>query len=204
MKPYYFSSLIVVLSIHIVLMLFFYFGWPQMQKDKITELEIEFNVNPVKNFSESSEIKKNEAAIKNNQPITKPQAKEKIKSLDSLVKPEIKPQVEENKEGGGVPQINAAPTTDADYKLSALNNPKPPYPPYSYKAKQEGQVILLVEVLATGESGQVSIFSSSGFELLDDTALSTVKKWHFVPAKKDGQVIPQTIRVPITFSLKNF
>jgi protein TonB len=203
-KPYYFSSLIVVLSIHIVLMLFFYFGWPQMQKDKITELEIEFNVNPVKNFSESSEFKKNEAAIKNNQPIIKPQAKEKIKSLDSLVKPDIKPQVEENKEGGGVPQINAAPTTDADYKLSALNNPKPPYPPYSYKAKQEGQVILLVEVLATGESGQVSIFSSSGFELLDETALSTVKKWHFVPAKKDGQVISQTIRVPITFSLKNF
>ncbi len=185
-------------------MLFFYFGWPQMQKDKITELEIEFNVNPVKNFSESSEFKKNEAAIKNNQPIIKPQAKEKIKSLDSLVKPDIKPQVEENKEGGGVPQINAAPTTDADYKLSALNNPKPPYPPYSYKAKQEGQVILLVEVLATGESGQVSIFSSSGFELLDETALSTVKKWHFVPAKKDGQVISQTIRVPITFSLKNF
>lgn len=185
-------------------MLFFYIGWAQMQRDKITELEIEFNVNPVKNFSESSEIKKNEAAIKNNQPIIKPQAKEKIKSLDSLVKPDIKPQIEENKEGGGVPQINAAPTTDADYKLSALNNPKPPYPPYSYKAKQEGQVILLVEVLASGESGQVSIFSSSGFELLDETALSTVKKWHFVPAKKDGQVIPQTIRVPITFSLKNF
>jgi protein TonB len=113
-------------------------------------------------------------------------------------------QVQENKEGGGAPQVNAAPTTDADYKLSALNNPKPPYPPYSYKARQEGQVVLLVEVLATGESGQVSIFLSSGFELLDESALTTVKKWHFVPAKKDGQVIPQTIRVPITFSLKNF
>jgi protein TonB len=185
-------------------MLIFYFGWPQIQKDKVTELEVEFNLNPVKNFSESSELKKNEAAIKNNQPFIKPQAKEKIKSIDSLVKPEIKPQVQENKEGGGAPQVNAAPTTDADYKLSALNNPKPPYPPYSYKARQEGQVILLVDVLATGESGQVSIFLSSGFELLDESALTTVKKWHFVPAKKDGQVIPQTIRVPITFSLKNF
>jgi protein TonB len=185
-------------------MLIFYFGWPQIQKDKVTELEIEFNLNPIKNFSESSELKKNEAAIKNNKPFIKPQAKEKIKSIDSLVKPEIKPQVQENKEGGGAPQVNAAPTTDADYKLSALNNPKPPYPPYSYKARQEGQVILLVDVLATGESGQVSIFLSSGFELLDESALTTVKKWHFVPAKKDGQVIPQTIRVPITFSLKNF
>jgi TonB family protein len=126
------------------------------------------------------------------------------KSDESIVKSESKPEVSQTKEGGGAPQINQAPTTDADYKLSALNNPKPPYPPYSYKAKQEGQVILLVEVLATGESGQVSIFSSSGFELLDETALTTVKKWHFVPAKKDGQVIPQTIRVPVTFSLKNF
>jgi TonB family protein len=204
MKPYYFSSIIAVVSIHIVLMLIFYFGWPQIQKDKVTELEIEFNLNPIKNFSESSELKKNEAAIKNNKPFIKPQANEKIKSIDSLVKPEIKPQVQENKEGGGAPQVNAAPTTDADYKLSALNNPKPPYPPYSYKARQEGQVVLLVEVLATGESGQVSIFLSSGFELLDESALTTVKKWHFVPAKKDGQVIPQTIRVPITFSLKNF
>jgi TonB family protein len=204
MKPYYFSSIITVVSIHIVLMLIFYFGWPQIQKDKVAELEIEFNLNPIKNFSESSELKKNEAVIKNNKPFIKPQAKEKIKSIDSLVKPEIKPQVQENKEGGGAPEVNAAPTTDADYKLSALNNPKPPYPPYSYKARQEGQVVLLVEVLATGECGQVSIFLSSGFELLDESALTTVKKWHFVPAKKDGQVIPQTIRVPITFSLKNF
>jgi len=97
-----------------------------------------------------------------------------------------------------------AQTIDADYKAAYLKNPKPPYPPYAYKAKQEGQVILSVEVLASGESGQVSIFSSSGFELLDESALSTVKKWHFVPAKKEGQVVPQTIRVPITFSLKNF
>ena len=68
MKPYYFSSIIAVVSIHIIFMLIFYFGWPQIQKDKVTELEIEFNLNPVKNFSESSEPKKNEAAIKNNQP----------------------------------------------------------------------------------------------------------------------------------------
>lgn len=204
MKTYYFSSLATVVCIHILLILFFYFGWPKIEREKTTELFIELNSMPVKNFSESSEPKKNEATIKNNQPIVKPEVKDKIKSQDSIVKPEATPQVKENKEGGGSPQINAAPTTDADYKLSALNNPKPPYPPYAYKAKQEGQVILTVEVLPTGESGQVSIFLSSGFELLDESALTTVKKWHFVPAKKEGQVVPQTIRIPITFSLKNF
>lgn len=204
MRPYYFSSLVAVVGIHILLMMLFYFGWPELEREKTTELQIELNAMPVKNFSESSDLKKTEATVKNSQPIIKPEVKEKIKSQDSLVKPESNPQVKENKEGGGTPQVNAAPSTDADYKLSALNNPKPPYPPYAYKAKQEGQVILSVEVLASGESGQVSIFSSSGFELLDESALSTVKKWHFVPAKKEGQVVPQTIRVPITFSLKNF
>ncbi len=204
MKPYYFSSIIVVLSIHLLLMIFFYFGWPHKEKEKTNELEIEFNSIPIKNFSESSEPKKNEATIKNNQPLIKPQLKEKIKSEDSVIKPTVTPEVKETQEGGGSPQINAAPTTDADYKLSALNNPKPPYPPYAYKARQEGQVILLVEVLASGDCGQVSIHTSSGFELLDESALTTVKRWHFIPAKKDGQVIPQTIRVPITFSLKNF
>ena len=204
MRPYYFSSLVAVVGIHMLLMMVFYFGWPELEREKTTELQIELNAMPVKNFSESSDLKKTEATVKNSQPIIKPEVKEKIKSQDSLVKPESNPQVKENKEGGGAPQVNAAPSTDADYKLSALNNPKPPYPPYAYKAKQEGQVILSVEVLASGESGQISIFSSSGFELLDESALSTVKKWHFVPAKKEGQVVPQTIRVPITFSLKNF
>lgn len=204
MRPYYLSSFVTVVSIHILLTIIFYYGWPEPEREKTSELQIELNAMPIKNFYESRELKKNEAIVKNNQPIIKPVVKEKIKSQDSLVKPETNPQVKENKEGGGAPQVNAAPSTDADYKLSALNNPKPPYPPYAYKAKQEGQVILSVEVLASGESGQISIFSSSGFELLDESALSTVKKWHFVPAKKEGQVVPQTIRVPITFSLKNF
>lgn len=204
MRSYYLSSFVTVVSIHILLTIIFYYGWPELEREKTSELQIELNAMPIKNFYESRELKKNEAMVKNNQPIIKPVVKEKIKSQDSLVKPETNPQVKENKEGGGAPQVNAAPSTDADYKLSALNNPKPPYPPYAYKAKQEGQVILSVEVLASGESGQISIFSSSGFELLDESALSTVKKWHFVPAKKEGQVVPQTIRVPITFSLKNF
>ena len=185
-------------------MILIIYGWPRSFKTSENELDIEFNMLPIKNFSEAALPQKTEVIKKIIEPLQKPEVKEKIKSDESIVKSESKPEVSQTKEGGGAPQINQAPTTDADYKLSALNNPKPPYPPYSYKAKQEGQVILLVEVLATGESGQVSIFSSSGFELLDETALTTVKKWHFVPAKKDGQVIPQTIRVPVTFSLKNF
>lgn len=203
MKPYYFSSVLAVVSLHLILILLCFFGWPDLSRKDVTELSIEFNSTPIKNFSESTDVKKNEATVKSVEPVIKPQVKEKIKSEDSIVKPETKPQ-SETKEGGGAPQVNATPTTDADYKLSALNNPKPPYPPYSYKARQEGQVILSVEVLASGEAGQVSVFSSSGFELLDESALTTVKKWHFVAAKKEGQVIPQTIRVPITFSWKNF
>jgi protein TonB len=69
--------------------------------------------------------------------------------------------------------------------------------------KQEGKVILLVEVLADGKAGRVRLEATSGHELLDQSALETVKMWQFVPTKKDGMIANQIVRVPITFNLKS-
>jgi len=38
---------------------------------------------------------------------------------------------------------------------------------------------------------------------LDDSALNTVKKWKFVPAKQNGKIVDQWVKVPIRFGLKN-
>jgi protein TonB len=67
----------------------------------------------------------------------------------------------------------------------------------------EGRVSLLVEVLPGGGVGRVRLESSSGHEPLDQSALETVKNWQFSPAKKDGRIISQVVRIPITFNLKN-
>ncbi|MBU3543285.1 energy transducer TonB [Polynucleobacter sp. MWH-Loch1C5] len=96
-----------------------------------------------------------------------------------------------------------AQTADADYKAAYLNNPKPPYPPLAVRMRLEGKVTLLAEVLPDGKAGRVAIETSSGHEMLDQSALQTVKQWQFSPARKDGVIITQVVRIPITFNLKS-
>jgi protein TonB len=69
--------------------------------------------------------------------------------------------------------------------------------------RQQGTVTLIAEVLTNGNAGEVKIVSSSGSELLDRSALETVKGWNFKPAKKDGVPYIQKLRIPITFNLNN-
>ena len=73
----------------------------------------------------------------------------------------------------------------------------------AFKMKIEGKVILVVEVLESGAVNKVAIGESSGNESLDRSALETVKSWKFTPARKNGVIVSQVVRVPITFSLKN-
>jgi len=95
-----------------------------------------------------------------------------------------------------------APTTDADYKAAYLNNPKPPYPTMAFQLRIEGTVRLKALVLPDGSCGDVLLAQSSGNELLDQSALNTVAKWKFVPAKSQGKDVSQWVSIPISFALK--
>jgi protein TonB len=83
-----------------------------------------------------------------------------------------------------------------------LNNPKPIYPQEARQRGLQGEVTLRVEVLASGRVGQIDIRRSSGHESLDRSALATVKKWQFVPAKKGKENIPLWVNIPITFRIQ--
>jgi len=98
--------------------------------------------------------------------------------------------------------IQTATTVDADYKAAYLNNPKPPYPAAAVRRGAEGRVILLAEVLADGRAGRVQLEQSSGHALLDASAMNTVRTWRFTPARKDGVIVTQTVRIPIEFNLR--
>jgi len=97
----------------------------------------------------------------------------------------------------------SAPTLDSDAKPVYQNNPKPPYPLLAFKMKIQGKVILVVDVAESGSVNKVSVAESSGNESLDLSALEAVKNWKFTPARKNGVIVGQVVRVPITFSLKN-
>ena len=93
---------------------------------------------------------------------------------------------------------------EPDYQASYLNNPKPIYPNVAARMGWHGTVVLNVEVLATGFAGQVSVQRSSGHEVLDDAALQAIRRWQFVPARHQGQLITQYFLVPIPFVLKDY
>lgn len=90
------------------------------------------------------------------------------------------------------------PRINADY----LHNPRPEYPHSAKRAGQEGRVLLRVQILADGSAGSVSVARTSGFEALDEAAVEAVRKWKFVPAKRDGNPVESAVNVPINFNLK--
>lgn len=96
-----------------------------------------------------------------------------------------------------------APVTEPDYMASYLNNPPPSYPLAARRMGLQGKVVLNVEVLAEGVSGQVNVRQSSGHNMLDNSALRTVKSWRFIPARQAGRAITRWFKVPIQFSLKD-
>lgn len=91
---------------------------------------------------------------------------------------------------------------EPDFKASYLNN-RLTYPLAARRLGIQGKVVLNVEVLAAGISGQVNVQQSSGQEMLDRAAVESVRNWRFVPARRGAQPITRWFKVPITFSLKD-
>lgn len=95
------------------------------------------------------------------------------------------------------------PVTQPRFNADYLDNPKPPYPALSRRMGEEGEVRLRVRVDAAGTAAQVELYRSSGFPRLDESALDTVRRWRFVPARQGDQPVPASVIVPIQFSLRS-
>lgn len=80
--------------------------------------------------------------------------------------------------------------------------PKPPYPDLARKRGQEGTVNIHCNVDASGIVSDASIAKSSGYKLLDEAALKTVRKWKFKPASSNGVNVAGTAIVPVQFKLQ--
>jgi protein TonB len=91
------------------------------------------------------------------------------------------------------------PRFDADY----LDNPKPIYPAISRRLSEQGRVMLRVHVAADGSASEVQLHASSGSSRLDQSALDTVRRWKFVPAKLGKDPVAAWVLVPIAFTLKD-
>ena len=99
---------------------------------------------------------------------------------------------------------NARPSTVPVFSPSTYpSDQKPAYPENARRRKQEGIVVLAVEVSAKGRALQVEVETSSGFPLLDKAALDDVRHGRFKPALLDGVPTASHVLVPVRFQLKD-
>ena len=90
------------------------------------------------------------------------------------------------------------PSSDADY----LQNPKPSYPALSRRLGEQGRVVVRVLIGVDGTAQQAEVDTSSGYDRLDQAALSTVRRWRYVPGRRGGVPEAMWFKVPINFVLE--
>ncbi len=82
-------------------------------------------------------------------------------------------------------------------------NPPPGYPALARQQGYEGVVLVAAEILADGSVGKTLISKSSGYAILDQSAVRAVRGWKFEPARKSGVPCKTWAELPIKFLLND-
>ena len=100
----------------------------------------------------------------------------------------------EGSKNGSPPEVLAHPLY--------AENPPPLYPQLARRMGKQGAVLLEVFVSASGTVEEVKVATGSGYEILDEAALNTVRGWRFAPGLRNGQPTAMRVRVPVRFELR--
>ena len=87
--------------------------------------------------------------------------------------------------------------------VKPLKTERPPFPRRARRLGWQGTVVVRMDIDAQGMVTHAMVQKSSGFSVLDTTALQTTKHWTFSPAKNGEFPIPATVNIPIRFDLIN-
>lgn len=80
---------------------------------------------------------------------------------------------------------------------SRYRNDPPRYPREAALRREQGTVVVLIHVSDSGMATGADIIETSGVPSLDDAAVAAVRRWHFLPALRDGKAVP--FNVPFRF-----
>jgi protein TonB len=97
--------------------------------------------------------------------------------------------------------VFSAKGATSENKPKFLKNPAPIYPVVAKERGWQGRVILRVLVEKDGKPSQAVVESSSGYKILDESALKTIRKWQFQPARIGTVSVSSWIRIPVRFRL---
>jgi protein TonB len=106
----------------------------------------------------------------------------------------------------------AAPTTEhtgssegtvTEAKPDHLHNPPPNYPRLARERCWHGTTRLRIEVLTSGLAGHIQIVNSSGYRILDEASVETVRQhWKFLPARRGNVAVDSWVEQDIVFQLR--
>ncbi|MFQ6722701.1 energy transducer TonB, partial [Bordetella pertussis] len=100
-----------------------------------------------------------------------------------------------------------APPPDEPIMVSSVEyqgaRPMPVYPMASKRLREEGRVVVLVEISTQGLVDRASIDTSSGFSRLDESALAAARKARFKPLTRNGVAYPAKAKLPFDFVMRN-
>lgn len=85
--------------------------------------------------------------------------------------------------------------------LSVTRRVEPVYPPASRRLDEHGVVHLRVLVDERGRPREVQIAQSSGFDRLDQAAVTAVRRWQFSPAIQESRAVTAWTQVNVMFQL---
>src|SRR3989338_2862847 len=90
----------------------------------------------------------------------------------------LPPQIKEE-QGEDAATFYSAGGAMAETKPNYLKNPAPPYPWEAREKGWQGVVILKIDVDKSGNPTKIEKEKSSGHDVLDESALKTIRRWRF-------------------------
>lgn len=101
-----------------------------------------------------------------------------------------------------LPATPSSPTMVVEStSLTVTRRVDPVYPPASRRMDEHGVVRLRVLVDERGRPREVQVAQSSGFERLDEAAITAVRRWQFSPAMQESRAVSTWTQVKVIFQL---
>jgi protein TonB len=77
------------------------------------------------------------------------------------------------------------------------------YPPQSVRRNEAGTALIRARISSLGDVVEANVFQSSGYALLDKSAIAAVRRWMFVPEQRGGHASEAWVQIPVHFRLQD-
>ncbi len=89
-----------------------------------------------------------------------------------------------------------------DTRPSVLRRVVPEYPAQARRLHQEGRVLVRLVVDEQGQPQACSVQEAEPPEVFDEASLRAVRRFRFVPGRKDGRFVATLVLIPFVFTLR--